>query len=433
VASNPHLRSWRRRLANRARTDGLWRAVLGAVIPVVALAAAGPLVEPVFMAFLAEGRIAEGSVALGLRVGGALCGAMVLATYTALVRGPERAILDPHPAEPGQLLTYLLIRTGLETLPWLLGGVALLTPMLVAGEVEAWAVTAAMAAGGWWLGLLGGFPVHLASVWAAESPGLSGILELLRGQNPRLQAALIYGPGVAFAYGMGALTLASQGGVFLLVPVVAGLVAWIPAPALARGFHVRTTLVLHEIDAAYAFEDEAEEARVVYFEWLLRWLPAGWRTAALKELRHGWRGLRSWLTGAWGLGCLALLAAWSEDPSAVARTALVAGAMLALLAVSGLRLAATDPAWLKVALPMQNLTPARAAVVFAWLQPAILPAFFALLVRQGTVAFRLLLALEVLALALAVMASVCSRWSMKGLAPYLVAAVSLWVAVVRLA
>ena len=103
--ANPHVRAWRRQLANQARSEGLWKRALGALVPVVALAAAGPLVQPVFMGFLAEGRIAEGSVALGLRVGGALCGAMVLATYTALVRGPERAILDPHPAEPGRAST----------------------------------------------------------------------------------------------------------------------------------------------------------------------------------------------------------------------------------------------------------------------------------------------------------------------------------------
>ncbi len=431
MTSNPHLIAWRRRLWNRARHSGLARGMLGALAPVLALAAAGPLIEPVFMAFLAEGRIAEGSAALGLRVGGALCGAMVLATYTSLVRGPERAILDPHPANPTQLLNYLMLRTAAETLPWLLGGIALLTPMLLEGEVEAWADTVALVAGGWWLGLLGGFPVHLASVWAAESPALAGLLELIRGHNPRLQAALIYGPGVAFAYGMGGLYLASWGGPWLLAPLVMGVVAWLPTPALARGFHVRTTLVLHEVDAAYGFEEEAEEARVVYLEWMTRWLPSGWRTAALKELRHGWRGLRSWLTGAWGLGFLALLAAWSDDPSAVGRTTLVAGAGLALLAISGLRLAATDPPWLRLSMAVPGLLPARAAVVFGWLQPALLPAFFALLVRQGAVAFRMLAVLEAEALVLALVSSLCSRWSMRGLAPYLVSAVIVWVGGVR--
>lgn len=408
------------------------KGLVSALLPVLALAAAGPLIEPVFMGFVAEGRIAEGSAALGLRVGGALCGAMVLATYTALVRGPERAILDPHPSDPARLLNYLLLRTGVETLPWLLGGIALLTPLALAGEYGAWGTTSAMVAGGWWLGLLGGFPVHLGSVWAAESPALSGVLELIRGQNPRLQAALIYGPGVAFAYGMAALAAAAYGGPFLLVPLFAGLLAWLPAPALARGFHVRTTLVLHEVDAAYAFEDEAEEARVVYMEWLVRWLPKGWRLAALKELRHGWRGLRSWLTGAWGLGLLVLLAAWSEEVSALPRSLLVAGAALAVLAVVGLRLAATDPAWLRLSLPMRGLSEARAVVVFAWLQPAILPAFLALLVRQGSVAFKLLAVLEVEALVLAAASALFSRWNMKGLAPYAVTAVVVWVLGVRL-
>ena len=431
--ANPHVRAWRRQLTNQARSEGLWKRMLGALVPVVALAAAGPLVQPVFMGFLAEGRILEGSVALGLRVGGALCGAMVLATYTALVRGPERAILDPHPSEPGRLLTYLLLRTAVETLPWLLGGVALLTPMLLAGEVQGWAVTATLALGGWWLGLFAGFPVHLASVWAAESDGLAGALELIRGHNPRLQAALIYGPGVALAYGMGALYIGSWGGVWLAAPFAAGILAWLPAPTLARGFHVRTTLVLHEIDAAYAFEDTEEEARVVYFEWMVRMLPAAWRTAALKELRHGWRGLRSWLTGAWGLGLLGLLAGWSSAPEAIARAALVAGASVGVLGVVALRLQATDPPWLRMSMPFRGLFPARAAVVFAWLQPVVVPAFLALLVRQGSISFRLLAVLEVEAALVAVAAAACSRWSMKGLAPYLVAAVGAWVAVVRLA
>ncbi len=130
---------------------------------------------------------------------------------------------------------------------------------------------------------------------------------------------------------------------------------------------------------------------------------------------------------------LGLLAGWSSAPEAIARAALVAGASVGVLGVVALRLEATDPPWLRMSMPFRGLVPARAAVVFAWLQPVVVPAFLALLVRQGSVSFRLLAVLEVEAALVAVAAAACSRWSMKGLAPYLVAAVGAWVAVVRLA
>jgi hypothetical protein len=440
VNPNPLLRAWKRRLGHQLREGAGFRGVAASLAPVVALGLAGPLVQPVFMWFLESNTaVAVGLPGLGLRLGLLLAGAMALATYSALVRGPERRILDPHPAQPEALLRYLSLRTGLEHLSWVLAVAAFLLPVLLAGHTLAWGLGIWVAFCGWWLGLAGGFTVHLGSVWAAESPGLAGLLNLIRGSNPKLQAALIYGPGVVLALGALGVWLGSTGArlvllgdaagwVWLLAPLPVGVLAWLPGPGLARGYHVRTTLLLAEIDAAYAGAEDPEDARRVYLEWAVRLLPGGLRVEALKELRHGWRGLRSWITGAWGLGLLAALSGWSSEPEAFGRTLLIAGAGLVALGLVGLRLAATDPTWLEQAIPHSRARRllARGVVVFGWLQGCVVPPFLALGLRQGAIGLHLLALLEGLALALALISSGSSRWRGRGLAPYLFVGLLLW-------
>jgi len=440
---NPYSIAWSRRRFHRNRVEGWPRRLLGAV-PLVALAAAGPLVEPVFMGFLERpGLLALGVEALGLRVGLVLCGAMVLASYTALVRGPERAILDPHPADEGALLRYLGLRTAFERIGWVLAAAVVLAPVALAGEWLAWALLVWIAASGWLLGLAIGFPVHLGSVWAAESPGLSGVLNLIRGNNPTLQAALIYGPGVAFAAGGFGVWAACRGAglvlggdllgiAWLIAPIGLAVFASIPVAGLARAYHVKTTLLLAEIDAAYAGVEDPEEERRVYLEWAVRFAPTGLRVELLKELRHGWRALRSWVLGAaWGAGLLGALSGWSSEAVAGDRTRLVAGAGLVLVGIVGVRLAMTDPLWLDQAIPHQTgrRLAARWAALFGWMQPVVLLPAVTLVVRQGTVGVELALWLEALAGAIALAASLASPLRARGLPTYLFAALLLWAGV----
>ncbi|MBK9369060.1 MAG: hypothetical protein IPN01_22625 [Deltaproteobacteria bacterium] len=188
--------------------------------------------------------VIDGVIGLGVRLALLCNGAMALRTYTALVRGEERPILDPHPADVPALVRYLVRRVAWEGLIWPLGVAALCWPLWSAGP-EIYLTAVGLAAGGWGAGLLMGFPVHLGAVWAAESPGLAGLFNLIRGQNPQLQAALLYAPGAALALGavgVGAaatgarlgLSGQSAGWLLLLTPWVLGAVAFgLTRPALS--------------------------------------------------------------------------------------------------------------------------------------------------------------------------------------------------------
>ena len=86
------------------------------VLPVLAAAAAVPLVRPVLLSFLEQGRLAGGMDAISVRLGLVVAGAMALHTYSDLVRGPDRPVLDPHPVQPRALLTAIAVRTALDRL-----------------------------------------------------------------------------------------------------------------------------------------------------------------------------------------------------------------------------------------------------------------------------------------------------------------------------
>ncbi len=240
--SNPHLRAWRRRRAHRRAVEG---PALGGLVPAAAVLAAGWMARTALLGFLATpGAVAEGCVGLALRLGLLCCGAMSIASYGALVRGTDRAVLDPHPVDPGRLLPALLLQTAAARWAWPLAAAALAWPLLIYGQAPAWGLILAVCTGGWFTGLMLGFPVYLAAIWAAESPGLALVFELLRGDNPRLQAALIYAPGAVLGLGGLAVYAAAAGAGMLLsgrtagapllaAPLVLGAVAWLPTPAAA--------------------------------------------------------------------------------------------------------------------------------------------------------------------------------------------------------
>ncbi len=438
--TNPHITAWRTQARRRAVVEGPLRRV-GGLAALATVAGAAPVVEPVFFAFLGRpGALAAGVAGIGFRLGLVCCGAMALATYTALVRSPERSVLDPHPVEPARLLRYLLLRTGLERAGWVAAAALFLLPLVLAGEWLAWALATAVAAGGWAVGLLAGFSVHLASIWVAESPSLSGVLELIRGQNPRLQAALIYAPGAALALGGTAVWAASLGaagvlsgqpllGLGLLAPLVVGLAAWSFAPSLGRAWYHRATTLLAEIDAAYEGQEDPEEARAVYLEWAVRGLSQPLRLRVVRELRAGWRAHRSWLMATWGLGLVGAVAAWSKDPGAGPQAAAIAGAGMVLVAAVAFRLHGASPAWLDawLGLTARDMRLARGLAVWGWLQGLVLLPVLALAIRQGLpAAGHLGLGLEGVSVALAVVATTTSGWRRWGWAVYLPVAVAIW-------
>ena len=400
--SNPYAQVHRRIRANQ-RQGPTW------ILPVIAAGLAAPLARPVLLGFLdgpaSPEIIAAGTEAIAFRLGALVAATMALHTYSDLVRGPDRDVLDVPPVQARPLLRAIAARTARQRLYLPVMAAVLVLPLALSGHLQAWLGSVGVVIGAWLCSLGVGFSVHLGAVWVAFSPGLARVLDLLRGDNPRMQAALIYAPGAVLAVAGLAIGVASAGvsaalqgwvpgWAFLALPPVVGLLGAVAAGPLADGFYVRASALLAEIDAAWAGVEEGEEERRVYLEWL-----ATGRPELLRALRQGWRRLRTWPMGAWGLGLLGAMAGWTADPGAAEQVVLVGGAAVVLVAAVPTRLADGDPAWLDQALGVQvaRVALARALVGLLYAQGAILPAVLALLIRQGGAALMPLVLLELLA------------------------------------
>lgn len=414
----------------------------GVLLPLVAALLAAPLARPVLLGFLDHGPVPAGLEAVSFRLGALVVGVMSIQTYGALVRGPDRAVLDPHPVQPRLLLEAVAVQAARGWL-WLPATAALLLlPMGLAGQWAALALGVAVVAGAYVAGLGLGFAGALGGVWAAYSPGLAAALDFLRGANPRMQAALIYAPGVVLAAGGGAVALAAAGAraalegyesglLFLLVPPLVGGVGWALALPLAQRWYVRATALLAEIDGAWAaVEGEAQERGHVYLGWVARD-----RVELARALRQGWRRLRSWATGAWLLGLGAALAGWTGSPDAADRVLVVGAGAALLIAALPVRLAEGDPEWLDLALGVDARRVGVARAVAAWLyvQGAILLPALALAVRHGLVPAALtLLPLEAVgALGAALAALAAARQRQRAAWLYGPAAVLIWAVTVN--
>jgi len=435
---NPYL-DVHRRIRAHQRPGPTW------LLPLAAAALATPLAQPVLLSFLDGPPIPEvvaaGTDAIAFRMGALVASAMALHTYSDLVRGPDRAVLDAHPVQPRLLLVAIAVRTARQRLYLPLMGAILMLPLALHGQLAAYAGAVAVIVGAWLCSLGIGFTVHLAAVQAAFSPVLAAVLDLLRGDNPRMQAALIYAPGVVLAVAGLSVGMASAGvragllgwpvgWAFLALPPALGLVGALLAGPLAQRSYVRASALLAEVDAAWAGREEGDEDRRVYLEWL-----GTRRPELLRALRQGWRRLRTWPMGAWGLGLVGAFAGWSEDAHAPAAVVAVAGAAVALIAAVPTRLAEGDPPWLDEALGVDpgRVALARTAVAALYAQGAILPAIAALLVRQGGRALAPLLVLELSALvAGAFAAQAARRFRSQGVLAYAPVAVLAWAAVAGL-
>lgn len=408
----------------------------------LALAAAGlaaPLARPVLLGFLdgpaSAAVVAAGTEAISFRLAALVVCVMALSTYDAIVRGPDREVLDVHPIQPRLLLQAIAVRLLREQAVVPAMAILLLVPLALAGHTLAFLGAAALVLGAFVCGFGLGFLVNLGAVQAAYSPRLALVLELLRGANPRMQAALIYAPGVVLAIAGLALLLASSGTsaglqgwapgwAFLLVPPLVGVVAFALSLPLSERTWVRASSLLAEVDAAWAGSDEGEEDRRVYLEWL-----ATDRPELLRALRQGWRRLRTWATGAWGLGLVGAFAGWSAAPAAPAAVVAVSGAAVLVIAALPGRLADGDPPWLDQALGVQpaRVMTARAMVAFAYAQGAILPPLLALLIRQGLAVLLPALVLQALAaLASLACAGLARRWGARSIWAWLPIAVLVW-------
>jgi len=365
-------------------------------LPVLAAVAAAPLARPVLLSFLGQAASSHsawiaGLEAVTLRIGALMAAAMALHTYTDLVRSPDRPVLDAHPVDPRALLRAIGLRTAIQRSYLPVVGAILLAPVLqVAGPVP-WLGAVGVIFGAWLAALGVGFAVHLAAVWAGLSSGLARVLDAVRGDNPRMQAALIYAPGVALlvvaisvvfsSAGLSyALSGRPDGWAFLAIPPALGLLGWFAAGPLAERYYVRATALLTEVDGLVSGVDTAEEDASVYLEWLARGRPE-----LLRQLRQGWRSYRTWALGAWGLGVLGVLAAWSDEPGLHGRLLTVVGGCALLLSLLPPQLSKGDPQWLDEALGTRppQVDRARFLVAFLYAQGAIIPPLAAGLLRHG--------------------------------------------------
>lgn len=343
-----------------------------------------PLFQPVFLHFLGKDPDGEGLFGVLVRLVLVLVGVAAIDTYGALIRSDGRGILGLLPVDAGEVAIEEL-RDLVRARAWLpVAAAILLLPLVPTLGWGVWAASGALAVGAWLCGLTVSAAVHLLAISAAENPSFAGILDLLRGSNPREQAAFLWAPGLALALASLPAALAAEGvrrmalgdaaaAASVALPPLVAVLALGRVPRLARSGWFRATAVLADIDARYAMVEEQEEATAAYMDWLVRFLPEGAGRYALKDLRHGWRARRSWISAMWGVGIVAGLAAWSGDPAAPTRGLALAVIGIWLTAAIGVILERDEPPFLRIWLP-QHPTAQRSArwlVLFAWLQPAV--------------------------------------------------------------
>ncbi len=383
--------------------------------PIVAAGVATPLLRPVLLRFLDGGDVAAGTADAALRIGMVVVAILSLNLYTDLVRGPDRPVLDPHPIDPRALLAALTSRAALERADVLVAGLVVLSPVALAGHPVAFAAGALFIAGAWAACLGVPHAIYLGAVWAACSPRASQVLELIRGDNAPMHAALIYAPGVvaaAIGLPMAWLVVAVEwaidgwapGWAWLALLPGLGVAGALAARPLADRFYVPTTALLTEIDGMYAGGSEADEVRHVYLEWTARGRPE-----LLRALRQAGRTLWPYSVGAWSVGALAGLAAWTRGGGAEWAAFLVTGGAVAVSTMPAL-LSRGDPPWLDRALGVSTLrvAAARAATALLYAQGVVVPPLLALLVRGTAADLATLLWAEALAAIGAIVAAVAA-------------------------
>lgn len=399
MAGNPHTRALALRRRHRAAQEGLGPRVARGGAALLALMLLVPLVQPVFLHFLGSRGVAltEGLGGVQFRASVVLVSVLALDVYTALVRSPDRGVLALLPVDPSQVVQAELRRVALDRIWLVLALQILLAPIAFAGHWQAWLFGGVQLLGAAALGVLASGMVHLLAIGAAKNEALSGLLDLVRGQNPREQAAFIYAPGVVLG-GAGILLMQSAFAAPRLASApVAMDVVWLLLPFAVAGYCATTlsglahrawfdaSAVIADIDARSAMLVHEEDARSVYLDWGVRFLPRSWGPWALNDLRHGWRAHRSWITGAWVAGVASGLAAWTSDPAAPGRALAVMAAGSALCATVGVQLNRQEPEFLRAWLPDGGAARrgARLAVLVGWLQPVVWLPVASLLVRHG--------------------------------------------------
>ena len=295
------------------------------------------------------------------RTGAVLVGMTALQTYTDVVRHPERFIFGVHPIRSQLFLRSVATQQLLHSFWYVLLSIGVWSGVSIdwIGWIVAYVISA-------WIGGIGaGYAVHLGSVWAAKASVMSGILDSIRGANPREQAAFIYAPGVVLAlmgvgliFGAGATRLAIEGrmgfAAWILAPLAIGIAGWFTSLRLAEVHLIRASMVLSDIDAHWGVVEEAEDESAVYLDWLAKDNPH-----RLRLLRQSWR-LHRWITiGLWVLGSVVALMQWLGDEFEVM---LASGLLATIFVVFPAKLLQHEPQWLQWSLGIDRFTQWRAVI-----------------------------------------------------------------------
>ncbi len=383
ASANPYAWAWGLERSRR-HAAGSWAEKLAPWGPLAAALLSLPLWGASLHDYLgrADGPRNALFLAMVSRMALVLAGALCLSTYSALIRGPERGVLSLHPLRPNAWWSAKMLDLFMGRLSWLGVTLVLMAPLHVAPVLAG--AAAGVLSGAWLVGIGVGAAVNLAAPLAARTPALQGTLDAIRGMNPREHAALLYAPGFALGLaglavilsvqGAGAWISGREGAWLLVVPHVVGVAALVGSRPLASAVDRLPTL-LGEIEAAWAPYADPEESRRVYLEWMAERAPAVLGREMLKDLRHGWRRLRTGISGAWLLGVLTAWAFAAGEPTIGAQLGAVALAITGGLAVL---LAVRDPVWLDEAVPVARRvrTLARAVVVLGWGGPVVAAGLF---------------------------------------------------------
>lgn len=395
--SNPHRNARRLIRAHRRAERGAVANALQAVVPLVAGLLVAPLFRPVFLHFL-DGHDPGGEGLFGvlIRVSLVVISLLAIDTYGVLIRSPDRSTLAILPVEPGEVAVEELADVARARAWVILVAAILLAPIGLEVGIGVWLGSVGVVFGAFAAGLTVSAATHLLAVGAADNPRLAGLLDLLRGSNPREQAAFLWAPGLALAVASLPVALAIEGVrrfsqgeplalVALVLPLAMAAFAFSRVPGLAQRGWFQASAVLADIDARYAMVEEAEEATAAYLDWMPRFLPDRVALYALKDLRQGWRARRSWISGAWGVGLLAAMASWSADAASPGRALAIGVLGIWLMGVVGVLMERDEPDFLRAWLPSGGSARslARGVVLCAWLQPAVWLPVVVLSIRHG--------------------------------------------------
>lgn len=379
---DPYLLARLRQRRNRARAEGLGGIVRSVVVPTVGVLLLLPLVEPVFFGFLDLPRSdwPIGARELTLRLSMVVVGWMGVDLYSSLIRGAERDVLATLPVDAGRVARSELVGLLVGRAWWIPAAAVLLSPLARHGAVDLWLRALAVIAGHAILGLSAGANATLAAVAIARDPRAAPFLDAVRGNNPRASAAFLWAPAAVLVAAGGVLWAGSEAvahrgllaNLGLVLPAALGLLLFLPVPWLARRTWFQASGVVAEIDARHAqISDPTDEARSVYLDWAVRFLPAALRRDALDDLRHGWRTRRTLVTGAWLFGLAAAAGAFTSDGPGRAAMIVVAGALA--VGANGVLMVVDEPELLRRLLPRPAgvRALARAAVLGLWTAPVV--------------------------------------------------------------